>query len=489
LSFSFKTGPAARGTLWAMNTEPTCPFHARSTQAPLATPAPEGAWPPGPRGLTGWSLLTAMSRDLLGSLAGWQREFGDVVHLRIWPEHEVMLTDPQLARELLLTHHESLVRWERGARVFGKLQGNGVLVAEGEAWRRKRHALQPAFSAASVHAFVPAIAAAADQALARWPAEAGDWPIESALTALAMDVILRMLFSSEVGEDARRAEDAVQTVVAAANASMYWPATWPAWVPWKRAERQAQAWLDCFIRRHIDARVNLPQQAWPEDLLTALLRLHRADPLAWPLQAVRDECMTIFQAGHETSAATLTWWAWCMAAHPQAQRSAREEVQRVLQGRAPAAADVRSLPFVTQTLQETLRLYPASPILFTRRSKAPLALGGWRLPAGTMFVLPVHLMQRDARWFAQPLSFRPERFGRDAPEFPRGAWQPFGAGPRACLGQHLAMTEMTVIAASLLQRFTLAVPEGAAVPQPVMKLSLRPAQRLRLRVEPCVQED
>jgi len=469
-----------------MKTDPTCPIHAGAMPPPVAM-HPQGTWPPGPSGLTGWGLLKAMSHDLLASLSGWQREFGDVVHLRIWPEHEVVVTDPELARELLLAHHDSLVRWERGARVFGKLQGKSVLVAEGEAWRRKRQALQPAFSGSAVHAFVPTIAAAADQALARWPADACVWPIESALTSLAMDVILRLLFSSEVGADARMAERAVQTAVAAANASMYWPASWPDWVPWKRAERQALASLDALIRRHIDARVNMAQEAAPDDLLAGLLRLHREDPLAWPLQAVRDECMTIFLAGHETAAATLTWWAWCMAAHPHAQRAAREEVRCVLEGRAPGAADLRSLPYLTQTLQETLRLYPAAPVLFTRRSKAPLTLGPWRLPAGTMIVLPVQLMQHDPRWFPEPMSFRPERFGRDAPEFPRGAYQPFGAGPRVCLGQHLAMAEMTVIAARLLQRFTLAVPQGAPAPRPVMKVSLRPMDSLQLRVEPCVE--
>lgn len=423
-----------------------------------------------------------MSRDLLSSLSAWQREFGDVVHLRIWPEHEVVVTDPELARELLVTHHDGLVRWERGARVFAKLQGNSVLVAEGEAWRRKRQALQPAFSSNAVHAFVPTIAAAADMAMQRWPTGPDAWPIESALNSLSMDVILRMLFSSEVGGDARMAERAVRTAVAAANSSMYWPASWPDWVPWKRNERQALAWLDALVRRHVDARMKMPEEASADDLLARLLRLHRADPLAWPLQAVRDECMTIFMAGHETTAATLTWWAWCMAAHPQEQGAAREEVSRVLQGRAPGAADLRSLPYLTQTLQETLRLYPAAPVLFTRRLSKPLPLGPWHLPAGTMILLPVHLMQRDARWFPDPMSFRPDRFGSGAPGVPRGAFQPFGAGPRVCLGQNLATTEMAVIAARLLQRFTLAVPAGAAAPKPVMKVSLRPSESLQLRL-------
>lgn len=189
-----------------------------------------------------------MSRDLLGTLAEWQREFGDLVHLRIWPEQEVVVADPQLVRELLVTHHDALIRWERGIRVFARLEGHGVFVAEGEAWRTRRHALLPGFAPKSVQAFVPTIAAAAEQALQRWPAdEAAAWPIESALTSLAMDVIVRMMFSSEIGDEARRAEQDVHTAILAANAELYWPASWPDRMPWKRAKRAALKRLNGLI--------------------------------------------------------------------------------------------------------------------------------------------------------------------------------------------------------------------------------------------------
>ncbi|MBP2312832.1 cytochrome P450 [Azospirillum soli] len=446
-------------------------------------PHPLGDWPPGPPpGLTGWGLLKRMSGDLPGTLAAWQREFGDLVHLRIWPEHQVVVTDPDLARELLVTHHDALIRWERGMRVFAQVQQSSVFIAEAEAWRAKRHALQPSFQPKAVQAFVPTIATAAGQALAHWPADGESVPIESAFTSLAMDVILRMVFSSAIGDDARVAEDAVHTVLRQVNAELYWPASWPDWVPWKREKRRALAMLRDLIDRHVRARLGLAPDGWPDDLLTRLLHLHRDDPAAWPLQTVRDECMTMFLAGHETAAATLTWWAWCIAANPDAQTAARDEVRRTLQGRAPTAGDLLSLPFLTQTLQETLRLYPAAPVLNTRRSTRPITLGPWRLPARTMFMLPVQVIQHDPRWFPEPLAFRPERFAPDAPAFPRGAYLPFGAGPRVCLGQHLAMTEMTVIAAMVLQRFALSVPEGVAPPRPVMTVSLRLDRPLRLRL-------
>jgi len=421
-----------------------------------------------------------MSRDLLGTLTEWQQTYGDTVHLRIWPEHQIVITDPQLARDLLVSHHDSLIRWERGIQVFSQVHGKSTLIAEGEQWRSKRHSLQPNFSPKSVQAFVPTMAEAAAKAFAQWRVHDADWPLESAMTSLAMDVIVRMMFSSEIDEDARMAERAVHETAVAGNAELYWPASWPDWMPWKRAKRQAIGVLNGLIDRHVQARLKLARQAWPEDLLTRLLELHREDPVAWPLTAVRDECMTTFLAGHETAAATLTWWTWCMATNPAAQTAARQEVHTVLQGRTPKAEDLPSLSYLGQTLQETLRLYPAAPVLLSRRSTRPIALGGWQFPARTMFSVPVHLMHHDPRWFPDPQAFRPERFAADAPGFPRGAFMPFGTGPRVCLGQHLAMAEMTVVAAMFLQRFSLNVPDTMVAPQPVFNISLRPDPPLRL---------
>jgi cytochrome P450 len=449
-------------------------------QAPVAHPP--GSWPPGPSsGLTGWGLLLRMARDLPGALAHWRDFHGDVVHLRMWPEHEIVVSDPALVRELLVTHHDAIRRWERGIEIFAYLQGDSVLVAEGSGWTAKRQALQPAFAPKSVKAFVPTIAAAADAAMARWQPGAA-MPVESALTSLAMDVIMRMMFSSEIGDEARAMEAAVHEALVAANAEMFWPASAPDWLPWKRRKRQVRALLTELIGRHVQARLALPFDAWPEDLLSRLLALHRQDAAAWPLSAVRDECMTAFIAGHETTAASLSWWAWCMAANPVAQEAARREVDAVLRGGVPGEDALPRLGYLAQTLNEAMRLYPAAPILMSRRSTRAFALGGWTMPARTMFMIPVFLMHRDARWFPEPEAFRPERFGADAPAIPRGAFMPFGTGPRVCLGQHLALAEMTVVAAMMLQRFVLAKPEGMAEPEAVLNISLRAKQPLVLDV-------
>jgi cytochrome P450 len=487
MSFSYKTSFAERRTIHGMKTPttPHCPHHDAPHDASRELPPHRpGSWPPGPPpGITGWGLLRAMSRDLPGALDTWRRRHGDIVHLRIWPEHQVVLTDPALVRELLVAQHEGLVRWERGIDVMSQVHGCSVLTAEGALWRARRQALQPSFTPKAVQSFVPVIAAAADKALSGWRADGEAWPIEQAFTSLGMDVILRTMFSSEIDADARQAERAVHVVSVAGNAEMFWPASWPDWMPWKKAKRQAMQVLRGLIERHVAARLALAQGEWPGDLLTRLLTLHRDDPAAWPLQAVRDECMTTFLAGHETAAATLTWWAWCMAANPAAQAAARDEAGAVLGGRSPTAEDLPALACLKRTLQETLRLYPAAPVLLSRRSQGAIVLGGWQFPARTMFTVPVGLMQRDARWFPEPDAFRPERFAEDAPGIARGAYLPFGTGPRVCIGQHLALAEMTVVAAMFLQRFKVAPPAGMAPPEPVFNITLRPRESLWLALD------
>jgi len=491
MSFAFKTRINGKCAMPRMKTPTTsqCPFHTRPDAArdeprPSAPLPPTGAWPPGPpAGLTGWRLLRRMSRDLLGALAEWQRGYGDLVHLRTFPEHVIVVADPQLARELLVTHHDALTRWERGVSLFAQLHGHSVLTSEGDAWRARRQALQPGFTPKAAQAFVPGVVHATAAALAQWPSHDSHWPIENGLTALTMDVIMRMMFTEAIGEEARVAEQALRVASEAANAEFWWPASWPDWMPWKRAKRQAIRVLKDLIEQRLHTRLALADSVWPDDLLSRLLRLHREDAQVWPLQAVRDECMTTFLAGHETTAATLTWWAWCMASNPTAQAAARTEVDAVLRGRAPGA-DVRTaLPWLTQTLEETLRLYPAAPVLINRRALRTVDLGPWRFPPRTLFMLPVQLMQHDARWFPDPAVFKPERHARDAAHAARGAWSPFGMGPRVCLGQHVAMTEMTVIAAMVLQRYTLSAPDGMAAPRPMLNVTLRPHAPLHLALD------
>lgn len=467
--------------------------------ATTSTPPPtRSGTPPGPsRRWWGLPLLRAMRRDYLGFTSGLQRQYGDVTFMRLGNERAIDLFDPELVRRLLVDHAQHLVRWERGIDVFEQVFGQSVLVTEGATWQRQRRMLQPAFAPRRVAGCAALMLAAArealDTAVPHGQAEA-TVQMDALFSQLAMDVILRTLFSTRADADVHAASEATQTLSATAMREMFWPMTLPDWLPLpgKAAKRRALRSLRELVGRHIRARHAAGSGAPQDDLLAMLLALRdETTGEALSEAEVFDQCMVSFQAGHETSATALLWWSRLLADHPQAAARAQAEVDAVLGSREPGPDDLPALPWLTATLKEAMRLYPPIAALMTRRATHDIELGGWLIPRGTMLRITPWVLQRDARVYERPDAFVPERFLADAAAsapsgvrtFPRGAWMPFGTGPRVCIGQHFAMLEMTLVAALLLQRYTLALPDGAAAPpKPVLNVTLRPEGGVRLRL-------
>lgn len=430
-----------------------------------------------------WGLpaLLAMRRDYLGFIAS-QRQLGDFAGLQLFNERTVDLFDPALVREALVDHADALVRWERGPEVFEGLMGQSVLVTEGATWQRQRRMLMQAFTPRRVAGYAALMTQAATAGLDA--VRPGAVAMDALFSHLTMDVISRTLFSAPIATDTAAAASAVQVLSETALAEMFWPVTLPDWLPLpgKAAKRHAERLLHGLLRGHVAARQ--AGGAAQEDLLGMLLALRdEASGAALSPQEVYDQCMVSFQAGHETSATALLWWSWLLTTHPEQQAQVRAEVDRVLAGRTPTADDAAALPCLSATLKEAMRLYPPVAAFMTRRLTREVTLGGVRLPARTLLRVTPWLLHRDPRWWPDdPLAFKPERFLGDAAHaIPRGAYIPFGLGPRVCLGQHFAVLEMTLIAALLLQRFELA-PASADTPRPRMAVTLRPEGGLHLRL-------
>lgn len=428
----------------------------------------------------GLPVLAAMRRDYLAVIAA-QRPLGDLVRQRVLGERAVDVFDPELLRAVMVEHADALVRWERGPEVFEGLMGQSVLVTEGAIWQRQRRMLMPAFAPRRVAGYAALMTEAAVAGLDR----VADGPVamDVLYSHLTMDAISRTLFSTPIGADTAAAAEAVQVLSETALAEMFWPVTLPDWLPLpgKAAKRRAQRLLHGLLGEHIAARRASGEQK--NDLLGMLLALRdEASGGALSPQEVYDQCMVSFQAGHETSATALLWWSWLLATHPEVQARARGEVDAVLAGRLPTAEDAGALPYLSATLKEAMRLYPPVAAVMTRRLTRAITLGGVTLPARTLVRVTPWLLHRDPRWWPdEPLAFKPGRFLDGAPhEIPRGAYIPFGLGPRVCLGQHFAVLEMTLIAALVLQRFTLDPTADAPVPR--MAVTLRPAAPLRLRL-------
>lgn len=455
--------------------EPTLMMRSMNTQT---LPSASASRPPGPTGL-GFDRLRAMSRDYLGTLGALHARHGDIVRQRFMHLVDYSFLHPEHVRDVLVASHDKLIRWERGTEVFASAHGHSVLVAEGAAWKRQRQMLQPAFSPRRVEGFVPRMVQASQDSLAGW-AGASEIDFEAAMTQTTMAVIMQTLFSRTDATQGRAIAAAVHDLSIEGMKEFYWPVSAPLWAPWKARKRRALALLDQYIESQIRERLASPQTH--QDLLGLMLEARDPEDQGLSARGLRDECMTTFLAGHETTAAALTWWGWCMAAHPEEQARIADEVLSLLADRAPTAADLPLMPRLARSFKETLRLFPPAAGLLSRRTTEPLRVGGYELPPGSMVRLTPALTHRDPRWFEDPEAFRPERFDASSghPEIPRGAWLPFGAGPRVCLGSHFALTEMGVIAAQILQRYELRPLAHRPPPRPRLDVTLRPDQPLRL---------
>lgn len=486
MSTSFNTGWLLHRTISGMNPSTTTPC------PPLPAHHPRTATRPGGPRSRWWGLplLRAMRADYLGFVTHLQRDHGDLTRMRLGYEDAWDLMHPDLVREALITHADQLIRWERGIEVFEQVFGQSVLVTEGDTWQRQRRMLMPAFSPKRVAGYAQLMTDAARRALdTAVPAGQAEAlvPVDVLWTDVAMDVILRTLFSESAQADARDAAWATKTLSTAAFQEMFMPFTLPDWLPLpgKAAKRRAIRALKGLVQRHIDARQAEAEPAPPRsDLLHMLLALRdEATGEALSAQEVLDQCLVTFQAGHETSATTLLWWSLLMARNPGAAERAQAEVDAVLHGQVPGPEHLAQLPFLSATLKEALRLYPPVAALMSRRTTAPITLGGFDVPKGAMLRITPWVLHHDERWFAQADRFMPERFLEGAPAIPRGAWIPFGLGPRVCIGQHFAMLEMTLLAAMLLQRYTLHLPEAAPPCEPRMQVTVRPEEPVMLRLQ------
>lgn len=463
------------------------------------SPLASRTWADLPRPASRWwglSLLVDMRRDYLGFVEGLQRNHGDLVAMRIAAERMVDIFDPEAVREVLVQHASRSVRWERGIEIFAQSFGRSVLVTEGAEWQRQRRMLQPAFAPKPVAGQADEMVATITNAMRALPAsQEADVDLEAFLSSITVRVILRTLFGPDAEADTQAAAWATQVLSRTAMREMMWPMTLPDWLPLpgKSAKRRALRTLRDLVARQIAGRrvaLGATNRECEQVLLDRLLSLRNTegpDADGEPLseREIFDQCMVTFQAGHETTAAALTWWARLMAEHPDAAAKAQAEVDAVLEGgRTPGADDIARLPWLAATLKEAMRLYPPVAAIMSRRATEDIVVAGVQLPKGTLLRITPWVMQRDPRRFEQPSEFHPERFlpGAAAPE--RGAWLPFGAGPRVCLGQHFAMLEMTLVAAMLVQRHAWSLPPGAPAAYAVMNVTLRDPGGLRVRMRP-----
>lgn len=441
-------------------------------------------FPPGPaNGLLGLANLRGMQRNALGFSLDLHRQYGDAASFRIGPVRFFQFTHPEAAGEVFIKQAKKLAKPRQLKRVFGKWDGQGLLLADGPLWIRQRRMVQTAFHPHRLEQYAAGMARRIAAHIDRW--QSGEtYNVAEKMGELTLDVVSEALFGSDVSGRARQVAAAVEVLQQKAMRELSEIVPIPDWLPLpsKLRDRREIALLNGLIAEFIDERRRAP--AANDDLLTTLLAAvdSEGDGGGMSNRQARDEIMTLFLAGHETTAVTLTWTLYLLARCPEVQDKLAEEVRRVV-GRGPVApAHLPVLVYCQQVIQESMRLYPA--VYFTSREAAQSCeIAGYTIPRGSQIHLLPFIMHRDERWWDAPLEFRPERFAPDRqPTWPEHAYVPFGAGPRACIGRGFALQELQLALATIVGRFALSLAAGQGEPEPEAQISLHARGGVRLRV-------
>ncbi len=440
---------------------------------------PTSTLPPGPKGHFLLGVLPEIRRDELDYLKFLVREYGDVVFLRIVNHPVFVLSHPRDIEEVLLTNYSNFVK-SVFLRESQALFGEGLLTADGQAWVRQRRLLQPSFHHERVAAYSRIMVDHAERLLGDWQdGETRD--VFPDMIRLTMEIIAQVLFGDDLAAETAQASDALRVFFEQFD-ERFGLYLIPEWLPtpgnlrYRRAIRR----LDDLLERVIRARRSNGQDSG--DILSMLLRVQDEDGTRLSERQLRDEMMTLFFTGHETTALALAWTWHLLSQHPEVQERVYEEVRDTLGERAPTLEDIPRLRLVDAVIKESLRLYPPAYGIVRQAVKA-CQIGGYTVPAGASLAIFPWSVHRDPRYFERPEEFIPERWADGlAKRLPRCAYFPFSVGPRVCIGNTFALVELALLVPAIMRKFQFRPAPGYRVQvNPSLTLRPRPGVKLVLK--------
>ena len=439
-----------------------------NASTPPVTASPRRA--PGPPGRWGLRNLASFARDQLGLLRHVADEYGDVARLELLGKTYFLVSHPDDVEAVLVKHARVMLR-DGHSVILERALGKGLLTSEGDLWKHQRKLMAQAFVPRRIQSYGAAMASVTAAGLGSWR-DGAAINLHQEMSRLTMEVVADVLFGSGLTPaDIELVRDSMETVNEFFANSPEAITLLPAWVPTPRNRRvtAAVARLDELIFRII-ARRRAGEAR--EDLLGTLLAAQDDDGARMSDRQLRDEAMTLFLAGHETTALALAHTLYLLSTHPEVERRLHAELASVVGDRLPTADDVRSLPYAERVLKESMRLYP--PAWTTGREAAEdVEVGGYRIPKGAQILASQWVVHHDPRWFPNPEGFDPDRWAPErAKDLPRYAYFPFGGGPRVCIGNRFAMLEATLMLAVIVSRWRLDLLPG-------QRLELKPSVTLR----------
>jgi cytochrome P450 len=395
----------------------------------------------------------------------------------------LMVNDPEGVRRVLLDNVANYPKNGLEIEFFSAMFGEGLLSAPGPKWRVHRKVMAPSFGTRTVESYAPAMVDSTLGFSRNWEAlpDSAEIDIAEEMKVLTLKIICRTMFSADADELADLARGALEYTQGSLEFGLLdvLPVIGPRRI--KRAVDAIRAQftnMDSAIYRLISEREKIRDEA-PKDFLTRLVAAKDPDDGAGlSASEVRDEVITIFMAGHETTAVTMTWVWYLLSQHPDEEAKLHAELDAVLGGRAPTLEDLPKLVYTRMIIEETMRVYPPAPGLSVREAKGADEVSGFNVSPGLQILISPWILHRHRRLWDEPERFNPMRFSKEASEKrPRFAYLPFGGGPRVCIGATLAITEATVILAVLAQKFRLRLKEPQEVKLQT-RITLRPKDRL-----------
>ena len=438
--------------------------------------------PQGPKGGRVMGNMREFNRDTLGFIGRCAREFGDVVLTRFLYVPAYFLFHPEHIEYVLASGSKNFIKpISFKSPFFRRLVGNGLVTSEGDFWRRQRRLAQPAFHRDRTSAYGETMVAFTERALDSWR-DGETLDAHEEMMRLTQAIVVKTLFGADVSDEADRVGRAMHLIVRpfASQATLKWildnRLPTPGHFRFNRAVRE----IDRVVYHIIAGRRASGEDTG--DLLSMLLRAQDEDGTQMTDRQLRDEVMTLFIAGHETTALTLTWAWYLLAQNPEAEKKLHAELEEVLGGRAPSVDDLPRLRYCEWIVKESMRLYPPAWGV-GREAVRDCEVGGYRIPEGMQIFTFQWVVQRDARWYDEPESFRPERWREEvAARLPKFAYFPFGGGPRQCIGNSFATMEAVLVLSTIARRFRLRLADSHAV-ELLPAMSLRPKGGVWLKLE------
>jgi cytochrome P450 len=442
----------------------------------VTAPAPVFSSVPAAAGVPLLGVLPRFARDPLNFLLNAAIRYGPVVRLDLASRSTYLVSHPEGVKYVLQDNNRN---YRKGYDQAKPLMGEGLVTSEGEFWRSQRRLIQPSFSRQNLSEYAKVMVSATLDRLPHWEALAHQrQPVNfgEEMMRLTQTIIVRTMFSDDVGDQADALGKAFDQTLEHLNQVLFSPH--PIFeklpTPANRRHEQALRFLDDFIYRLIEKRRHSGVDNG--DLLSRLLMAR--DPESgegMPDRQIRDELMTIFLAGHETTANALAWTFYLLAQHPLVEFRLLDEIQQVVGNRPPTVEDLPAMPYGAMVFSEALRLYPPA-WMFARHAIEEDVIQGYPIPAGTMIFLSPYVTHHHPDYWENPEVFDPERFSEaQSAQRPRYAYYPFGGGPRQCIGNHFAQMEAQLLMTIILQHFRVELLEGIKVkPTPIATLQPRP---------------